>query len=183
MTLVQVLALAGALAGGAALAGQPDELETRQRTVSGWRIAEVAESDGGRVVRLSREAEGARLQFTAVFWHGNDGRIQSVLVERSDCTNGEELGRHEVPDATALRALFTAALADCALPPRRIAAALAGLKPAYTLAAAWADEAATATAAEAQAIADYGSGNAAADEMTILEGEETVANTAAPEPR
>ena len=40
--------------------------------------------------------------------------------------------------------------------PRRIEAALAGLERAYALTAAWADEAAARTAAEAQAIADYG---------------------------
>ena len=149
--------LASLAAAGALLAAQPDERVTRQRTIAGWLVEEIAESDGGRLVRLSRRAEGARMQFTAVFWHGNDGRIQSVLVERSDCTNGEELGRHEVPEAAALRAQFAALLADCAVPSRRRGAALAGLERAYALASAWADEAEAATAAEAAAIADYGS--------------------------
>lgn len=161
--LALALALVASLAAaGGPLAAQSDEQVTRQRTVSGWQIAEIAESDGGRLVRLTRGAQGARLQFTSVFWHGNDGRIQSVLVERSDCGNGEELARHEVPDVARLRAMFAAILAECALPPRRIAAALAGLERAYALTAAWADEAEAATAAEAQAIADYGTANASA---------------------
>jgi hypothetical protein len=156
LRLAFVLAAALAAGSGAILAAQPDELVTRHRRVAGWQIEEVAASDGGRVVRMSRNAEGARLQFAAVFWHGNDGRIQTILVERSDCTNGEEIGRHVVPEARALRSLFTAALGSCAVPPRRIAAALAGIEPAYALAAGWADEAAAATAAEARGIADYG---------------------------
>ncbi|MGQ0590414.1 MAG: hypothetical protein ACT4N8_12945 [Sphingosinicella sp.] len=160
MRAFRPFAAAGALlltlAGGAILAAQPDSRLTRQREVSGWLVEEVAESDGGSMVRMSRTAGGARLQFSAVFWRGNHGRIQAVLVERSDCTNGEEIGRHVVLEAPALRALFAAALEDCAVSPRRIEAALAGIEPAYALAAAWADEAAAATAAEAQAIADYG---------------------------
>lgn len=147
--------------GGAILAAQPDERTIRQREVAGWLVEDVAESDGGQLIRLTRRAAGARLQFLAAFWRGNDGRIQSMLVERSDCTNGEELGRHAVPEARELRALFAAALADCALPPRRIAAALAGLEPAYALAASWADEAAAATAAEIRAIIDHGRENVA----------------------
>lgn len=143
-----------ALALGAA--AQPDEHPIRHRAVSGWQVDYVAETDGGRVVRLSRRAGDARLHFHAAFWHGNDGRIQAMLVERSDCTNGEEIGRHVVLEARTLRALFATALADCAVPPRRIAAALRGLESAYALAASWADEAAAATTAEAEAIDAYG---------------------------
>ena len=166
------LALAFAAA-GSLLAAQPDPVVTRSRELAGWLVEQRAESDGGRLVSLSRRAEGARMQFQTVFWHGNDGRIQAMLVERSDCTNGEEFGRHDVPDAAALRALFETALADCALPPRRIEAALTGLEPAYALAAAWADEAAAVTAAEAAAIADYGAGGDA--DVNVVEPETLVA--------
>ncbi|HST37729.1 MAG TPA: hypothetical protein VLK25_14015 [Allosphingosinicella sp.] len=148
--------LASLAAAGALSAAPPDPARTRSQRIAGWLVEALAESDGGRLVRLSRRAAGARLQFEAAFWRGNDGRIQAVLVERSDCTNGEEIGRHDVLGAARLRALFAAALADCAVAPRRIEAALAGLEPAYALAAAWADEAAARTAAEARAIADYG---------------------------
>lgn len=148
--------IAWVAAAGALVAAQPDERRLRQREIAGWLVEDVAESDGGRLVRLSRSAEGARMQFTAVFWRGNDGRIQTYLVERSDCTSGEELDRHVVPRAAALRARFATALAECALSPRRFALALRGLERAYALAASWADEAEAATAAEIQAIIDYG---------------------------
>lgn len=148
------LALLLAAGGAARLAAQPDRVEIRHRQVAGWLVEAFAESDGGRLVRMSRIAQGARLQFEAAFWRGNDGSIRAMLVERSDCTNGEEIGRHIVLEAPALRALFAAALADCAVPPRGIEAALGGIDAAYALTRAWADEAEAATAAEARAIAD-----------------------------
>jgi hypothetical protein len=113
----------------------------RSRTPGGWRVEDVAEQDGGRLVRLSRTAAGLRLQYSAAFWRGNGGRIQSTLVERSDCTAGETLDRNAVPDAGAVRALLAAHLAECAVPPRRIEAVLRGLEPAYRLAQAWARDA------------------------------------------
>jgi len=35
----------------------------RQRTVAGWRVEDVAEQDGGRLVRLHRAAAGYSMQF------------------------------------------------------------------------------------------------------------------------
>lgn len=145
-----VMALAGA-----AFAAPPGH-GNRHRAVAGWIVEDRAEEDGGRLVELRRETGNIHIRYTAAFWHGNDGRIQTTLVERSDCTNGEEIGRHVVPEARALRAMFAHALADCAVPPRRIAALLAGLDPAYALTLAWSRDAETATAAEAAAIAAYG---------------------------
>ena len=120
----------------------------RQRTVAGWQVEDVAERDGGRLVRLHRAAGGYRLQVEIAFWRGNDGRIQTTLVEHSDCTNGEELGRHAAPRAAEIRALLARNLADCAAPPGRIAQLLRGLEPAWRLASAWADAAEAAARAE-----------------------------------
>lgn len=128
----------------------------RSRTVGGWLVEDRAEQDGGRLVRLSRSAGGARIQYSAAFWRGNDGRIQALLVERSDCTDGEELGRHGVSDARRVRAILAGLLERCAVSPRRIGAALAGFERAYALALDWARAAEAATAAEAGATADHG---------------------------
>ncbi|HET9640547.1 MAG TPA: hypothetical protein VFP12_15215 [Allosphingosinicella sp.] len=147
--------LLAALAAGTAWAGEPAQRD-RSRTLKGWLVEDSAEQDGGRLVQLSRATQGLRLQYSAVFWRGNGGRIQSTLIERSDCTTGESLDRNIVPDAKAVRALLTAHLAECALPPRRIEAALRGFEPAYALAQAWARDADAATIAEAEAIAEHG---------------------------
>jgi hypothetical protein len=120
----------------------------RQRIVAGWRVEDVAEQDGGRLVRLHRAAAGYRMQFQASFWRGNDGRIQTTLVEHSDCTNGEELGRHAAPRAAEIRALLARHLADCGASPRLAARLLRGLEPAWRLASAWADAAEAAARAE-----------------------------------
>lgn len=130
--------------------------EDRRRNVEGWLVEDLAEQDGGRLVRMRRQAGSAHIRFSVAFWRGNDGRIQSTLVERSDCTDGEELSRHAVPEPAALRALLAHHLAACAVAPGRITAALAGFDAAYALLRAWADEAEAATRAEAAAVAAYG---------------------------
>ncbi len=152
--------LLAALIGPAVAAAQPEGGD-RRRTVGGWLVEDRAEEDGGRFVQLSRHADGARIRYFAAFWRGNDGRVQGVSVERSDCTNGEEIGRRVIPEAGALRATLAGLLAACAVAPRRIDAALAGFDRAYARALDWAAEAEAATAAEAGAIAAYGNDNAA----------------------
>ena len=159
---------------GAPLAA-PESGGNRRRAVAGWIVEDRAEQDGGRLVELRRDLGAIHLRYSAAFWRGNDGRVQSVLVERSDCTNGEEIGRHEIVTARDLRVLFARALADCAVPPRRIALLLSGLEPASALALRWGAEAEVATAAEAAAIAAYG---AAANEEAAGAG----ANAALPQP-
>jgi hypothetical protein len=150
--------LAAALAAGTAWPGEPAQRD-RSRTIKGWLVEDVSEQDGGRLVQLSRTTQGLRLQYSAAFWRGNGGRIQSTLVERSDCTTGETLDRDAKPDAKVVRALFTAHLAECAVPPWRIEAALRGFEPAYGLTQAWSREADAAAAAEAAAIAEHGREN------------------------
>ena len=125
--------------------------------VAGWQVEDLAEQDGGRLVRMRRESGGYRLQFQAAFWRGNAGRIQATLVEYSDGTNGDTIARDARPRVAEIRALLTRHLGDCGASRSRIAAALRGIEPAYRLASAWADEAEAATAAEAEAIANEGS--------------------------
>src|SRR3954447_16577135 len=124
---------------GAAAAAAPRQDENRHRAIGGWIVEEKrAEDDGGRMVELRRETGSIHIRYSASFWRGNDGRIQTYLVERSDCTNGDEIGRHLVLTGRALRVMFAGALAACAVPPRRVAALLSGLEPAYALTLAWA---------------------------------------------
>lgn len=169
-------AAAALMLAGAVLAAPPHRGD-RHRAVAGWVVEDRAEDDGGYVVELRRETGDIHIRYTAAFWRGNDGRIQTTLVERSDCGNGEEIGRHVVLEARALRAMFARTLAECAVPPRRIAAVLAGLEPAYALTLAWSRDADAATAAEAAAIAAYGTdGGAQANEAAADAG-------ASPEPK
>ena len=156
---------------GAAIAAPPGPAPNRHRTVAGWIVEDRAEQDGGRLVELRRDVGTIHLRYSAAFWRGNDGRVQSWLVERSDCTNGDEIGRHAVLPARALRALLAGGLADCAVPSRRIALLLSGIEPAYALALRWAADAETATAAEAAAIIAYGAqeGAAAMNEVNYSE--------------
>jgi hypothetical protein len=141
---------------GSVVAARPDPVPDRHRAVAGWTVERHGEDDGGYVVTLRREAGTIHLRYTAAFWRGNDGRIQSVMVERGDCGNGEEIGRHILLPAQALRVMFARILAECAVPPARIAAVLRGIEPAYALTLAWSRDAERATAAEAAAIANYG---------------------------
>ena len=151
--LVLGCAAASLLLAGAALATPvPD----RHRAVAGWMVERHAEDDGGYVVTLRREAGTIHLLYTAAFWRGNDGRIQSMMVERGDCGNGEEIGRHILLPARALRGMFARILAECAVPSARVAALLRGIEPAYAVTLAWSREAERATADEAAAIAAYG---------------------------
>lgn len=144
-------ALAAAMVLLLAAAPYPD----RRRTVAGWQIEDTAEQDGGRLVTMRRNAHGYRIRFEAAFWRGNQGRMQTTLVEHSDCTNGDYLDRHAAR-AAEVRALLAGHLAGCGAAPARIGPLLRGFESAWRLASAWAADAQAATATEAAAIADYG---------------------------
>lgn len=156
MKIFTLACAASALLASAALAARPAGVSNRHRVVAGWTVDRHAEQDGGYLVTLRRDAGPIHLRYTAAFWRGNDGRIQSMMVERGDCGNGEEIGRHVLLPARALRGMFAGILAECAVPPARVAVLLAGIEPAYALTLAWSRDAERATAAEAAAIAAYG---------------------------
>ena len=139
--------LLAALGAGAIVAAQPGHPRDRHRIVQGWRVEDVAEEDGGRLVRLTRASGPYRLEYQAAFWHGNDGVIQRVSALGKRCGDAEELDRHLIYHVSEIRARLTAALALCAAPPRAVRRALRGLEPAYALALAWNWEAQVADAA------------------------------------
>lgn len=159
-----LLLLAQAVSAGAGETGQPaaeqapgDEPHGRHRTVQGWLVEDVAEGDGGTLVRMTRAASGWRLEYYAAFWHGNDGIIREVsAIGPGECGNAEQLDRHRTPAAADLRALFARTLSECDASPATVRTALRGLEPAYAQAHAWSEQEAAAMAAEAKRIADYG---------------------------
>ena len=160
--------LATALAGGAMVSAQPaeDERVDRRRAVGGWLVEFVSESDGGYVVRMSRDGDDYRLKYHEVFWRGNYGAVRSITTRLLDCGgSGEESGADADPTVVAaeLRRRFADQLADCGAEQAEIAAALRDLEPAFAVASNWAGEAAAMTAAENAAIAAYGEENMAMD--------------------
>ncbi len=148
-----------ALAGAAILAAQPAPAEDRRRAVGDWLVEDVAEEDGGRIVRMTRDADDYRLEYHMSFWRGNSGPNRSASAQRFTCMRGDGEGgdeaRAEVNPA-GLRARLAAYLAACEASPQEVEAALQGFERAFALAAAWGEDAEASTAAEAAAIADYG---------------------------
>lgn len=147
------------LAGAAILAAQPAPGEDRRRAVGDWLIEDVAEEDGGRIVRMTRTADDYSLEYHVSFWRGNARPNRGASAQRLTCLRGGEEGGTEAADAaqaSALRARLADYLAACEASPQEAEAALEGFERAFALASAWAEEAEAATAAEAAAIANYG---------------------------
>lgn len=158
-----VCAVAG-VAGATIVAAQPfpPEPPDQRRRVAGWTVEHAGEEDGGRIVRLTRERRGVRLEYRAVFWRGNHGIYMHSSAHRPGRTCGAEQWRQQwgtsLP-AEPVRTRLTFHLADCGTPRERIAAALDGFEEAYALAAQWVAEAERLTAAEIDAIVNYGAGD------------------------
>ena len=159
-------AVAGLFVAGPAAAALaqpfPPEPPDRRRNLGGWLVEHVGEEDGGRIVRMSRERDGIRLEYDAVFWRGNYGIYMHSAAKRPGLSCGTDQWRQAwgttVP-AEAVRARLAAHLADCGTAPAQVAAALQGFEPAFRLAARWVRQAEALTAAEIQAIVDYGAGD------------------------
>ena len=138
--------LLAALASGAIAAARPAYPRDRHRIVQGWLVEDVAEEDGGRLVRIARTRGPYRLEYQAAFWRGNDGVIRRVSALGAGCGSDEALDRHARYPVREIRARLTAALAQCAARPSAVRAALRGLEPAYALALIWERDAARAEA-------------------------------------
>lgn len=161
--LVAIFSLAGA-AVAPSLAAQPfpPEPPDQRRRVAGWAVEHAGEEDGGRVVRLTRERRGIRLEYNAVFWRGNYGIYMHSSAQRPGLACGSDHWQQEwgtsLP-AGPVRTRLAFHLAECGTPREQIAAALQGFEEAYALAAQWVADAERLTAAEIEAIVNYGAGD------------------------
>ena len=165
--------LAAFLAGATILSAQPlpPAPEDRRRALGDWLVEHVGEEDGGRIVRLTREADDYRVEYHFAFWRGNAGPVRGGSVFRLNAMCGAMESRPDAaaePPAAQVRAELADHLDRCGIAPADAAAALGGFERAYALASAWAEEAAAATAAEAAAIADYGA-DMIADENMVMD--------------
>jgi hypothetical protein len=147
----------------------PPEPADVRRAVGDWLVEHQAESDGGRIVRLTRAHSDHILEYYVSFWRGNAGPYSHASVERvgEGCGSetwqrdpaGGDLWRPEsdVPaKAKIVRARLAEALAECGAGEDEVAAALAGFEPAFELASAWEEVGRLATLAEMKAIENYG---------------------------
>ena len=142
--------------GGGAM---PDQ----RRTVAGWRIENVAEEDGGRLVRMTHAEGRYRLVYAITFWRGNAGPYAEAAVDLPDHSCGQEEWRRDPaePDlwrretnlpagARAVRARLT--LETCGLAPHAVARMLRGFDAAFALTSRWAELARRDTLAEVDRI-------------------------------
>jgi hypothetical protein len=148
-------------AGASAAQQRPGMLRDLHGRMSGWRIDNVAEDDGGRIVRMTRVEGPYRLAYAVSFWRGNAGPYARASVELPDRSCGEREW-HRDPDrpglwrpetnlaarARAVRSHLTASLVACGVPPAGIARALRGFDAAFALTARWAELARRDTLAE-----------------------------------
>ena len=173
------LALAATLSGALLLAGIvsaqpfPPEPPARKRAVAGWLAEYGGESDGGRIVRLTRAHHDYLIEYHVAFWRGNSGPYSGVSIAGAEGSCGGETWQRDresdvwraeddVPGETRrVRARLEAALAGCGARSGEANAALAGFDRAFALAAEWTEVGRVATLAEIEAIVNYGNDNGA----------------------
>jgi hypothetical protein len=76
----------------AALPPDPDSRIVARRVVAGVRVDMVAESDGGRLVRMRRSGPGYRFDYSLEYWRGNGGLVVGATFRRGKCRSGEADG-------------------------------------------------------------------------------------------
>ncbi len=138
---------------------QPDEREVRRRSFGPWVVTDVAESDGGQLVKIERRERGTSIIYQGAYWRGNGGVLLSAEVRIGECVGGDRPA--PVPFGTTepveeLRVRFRTYFAECGLPERRQAALLRELDRPYCLFRRWAADAAAAVMTENAEIIAYG---------------------------
>lgn len=136
----------------------PDSRESSE-AVAGWRVRSVSESDGGRLVILSRRAPGWRFTYQLNLWRGNGGIYVGATFQRGNCRSGDSEMLRPAEEALARASLdgwLRDYLGECPLPAAEEARLHRGLDAAWPLFARRAAEANAAMEAENAAIANYG---------------------------
>jgi hypothetical protein len=146
----------------------PPEPPDQRRAVGDWLVEHQAESDGGRIVRLTRAHNDHILEYHVTFWRGNAGPYSHASIVHADQGCGSKDWRRDPagdiwgpePDVPAtakiVRAGLAEALAACGAAEQEVAAAFGGFEAAFELASAWAEVGRRATLAEMEAIENYG---------------------------
>jgi hypothetical protein len=133
----------------------------QRRVVQGWHVSNLAEDDGGRLVRMTRRVGRYVLVYDISFWRGNPGPLAQACVGPA---NGEPCVNNQWPGddgpnpwrpqtnlaarSRAVRATFTEGLAGGHVAPGRVAAAKRGFDSAFALTARWAELSRRSTLAE-----------------------------------
>ena len=168
------LTLAASAGGALLLAGIacaqpfPPEPPDQQRAVAGWLVEHEAESDGGRIVRLTRAHGDYLIEYYVAFWRGNSGPYSGTSIANAEGPCGGDTWQRDdegdvwraesdVPGQTrAVRGRLAESLAQCGARASEVRAALAGFDRAFALAAEYAEVGRLATLAEIEAIVNYG---------------------------
>ena len=124
------LMLVAGLGGATLLFAQPST-EDRRRAVADWLVEDVAEDDGTRVVRMTRELGDSRLEYSLAFPHGAAGPARGLSAEHLGCGGGGGIGIASVADeapAPSVRSELGRYLARCEVPCRRRRDRASGLR-------------------------------------------------------
>ena len=147
----------------------PPEPPEQRRAVAGWLVEYAGESDGGRIVRLTRAHGDYLAEYHVAFWRGNAGPYSGVAIAGAEGSCGGETwqrdGEGHVWRAEAdvlglgrdVRGRLVESFTQCGARPEEVEAALAGFDRAFALAAEWTEVGRLATLAEIEAIVNYGS--------------------------
>ncbi|HEY5721076.1 MAG TPA: hypothetical protein VIT45_02015 [Allosphingosinicella sp.] len=140
-------------------ARHPDSRVLSHRTIASTHVEVIAESDGGRLVRLRRKGAGYAFEYYLEYWRGNGGVVVGATFRRGKCRSGDASAIRPTEDAMARTTLdfrIGEYLRECPLARAREAELRRSLDSAWPAFSALAEQARAETEAENQAIADHG---------------------------
>ena len=152
-------ALTPILATGTADARDRDSRLISRRTIASVKVEAIAESDGGRLVRLRRKGAGYAFEYYLEFWRGNGGVVTGATFRRGKCRSGDAGAIEPTENAMSKRGLDDSLddyLRECPLGREREAELKRSLDAAWPVFSALAERALAETEAENLAIENYG---------------------------